>query len=145
MITKETTWTEEVIERLLADILKIVNDNQDVLTLQSAIEQLPEYVNRQYISLYSKKYSDNVKIHDTYQQIKNILENRINIGGMGGELNANMVKFNLMNNYKWSERQETESKNLNYNVNNEKDIQDKTAEDISRDYTELLRGAQKGE
>ena len=144
MITKETTWTEEAIEQLLDNIRKIINDDPTILTLQSAVELLPEYTNRHVVSRGVKKYSENEKIRAMYEGIKATLENRVNIGGLRGDLNSNMAKFNLMR-YGWSEKTDSNSTNLNYNINNEKDIQDKSAEEISRDYTSLLRGSQNSE
>lgn len=106
MITKPTKYTEEFVKNELRLILDYILDNKDIVYLGEVFEEKP--YPRQCYSEWANKFKDVVEISDTIKRIDDILESRVNIGGLKQKLNPTMVIFNLKNNYKWKDKTETD-------------------------------------
>jgi hypothetical protein len=63
---------------------------------------------RECFSVWEKEYNENDEISHTIKRIREILESRVNTGALKNKLNPAMAKFNLINNYDWKEKNETE-------------------------------------
>ena len=63
-------------------------------------------LSRHCLTTWKRIFPASSKIQNAISVIDNILESRINVGGLRNELNGHMVKFNLTNNFKWKEQTE---------------------------------------
>jgi len=106
MITKPTIYTEKLVKKELKSILDFILNNKEVVYLGEVFEDRP--YPRQCFSEWAEKFKNNEQISDTIKRIKDILESRVNIGGLRQKLNATMVIFNLKNNYNWKDKTETD-------------------------------------
>lgn len=97
MVTKEKTYTEEFVSKELDTMLANILKDPEIIYIGQLFEKTP--YTRQRFCEWGRDFSQVDKISDTIKKIKNILETRINVGGLKNDLNAKMVVFNLINNY----------------------------------------------
>jgi len=98
-------WTEETVLEEVQSILADIMANKSIIYLGEVYED--RNYPRQRFSEWEKEYRSHSQISDTIQQIKAVLESRINVGGLRNDLNPAMTKFNLVNNYGWKDKSET--------------------------------------
>jgi len=116
MKTNDTKYTEEFVLSELELLLKSLKKDKDIVYIWQLFET--KTYSRQRYSEWIKKYSDNEKIREMSDTIKNILETRVNVWGLINKLNPSIVKFNLINNFDWKEKTEVDQNtNMNLNVN----------------------------
>lgn len=116
MKTNDTKYTEEFVLSELELLLKSLIKDKDIVYIWQLFET--KTYSRQRYSEWIKKYSDNEKIREMSDTIKNILETRVNVWGLVNKLNPSIVKFNLINNFDWKEKTEVDQNtNMNLNVN----------------------------
>lgn len=108
MITKPTIYTEKFVKNELKSIINFILENKEIVYLGEIFEQ--KTYPRQCYSEWANTFKDVKEISDTIKRINDILESRVNIGGLKGKLNSTMVIFNLKNNYNWSDRTEITGK-----------------------------------
>ncbi len=106
MITKPITYTRDFVFEEVCSILEGVLNNKDIFYIGEVFEE-KEY-SRQRFSEWAKTFEKDEEISDTIKRIKDILESRINVGGLKGNLNSTMTIFNLKNNYNWKDKTETD-------------------------------------
>lgn len=104
MITKPVLYTEEFVSNELLEILKEVLENKDLIVLGEVFEKKP--YSSQRFSEWSEKFKENDEISESIKKIKDVFENRVNVGGLKGKLNPAMSIFNLKNNYGWKDKTE---------------------------------------
>lgn len=104
--TKPTTYTREYVKEQVDWILDFILEEKDVVYLGEVFENLP--YSRQRFSEWGTIFDKDEEITDTIAKIKDILETRVNVGGLRNKLNPAMTKFNLINNYQWKEKTETD-------------------------------------
>jgi hypothetical protein len=104
MITKPVLYTEEFVSNELLEILKEVLENKDLIVLGEVFEKKP--YSSQRFSEWSEKFKENDEISESIKKIKDVFENRVNVGGLRGKLNPAMSIFNLKNNYGWKDKTE---------------------------------------
>lgn len=100
-----TRWTPETILAEVQSILADIIANKSIIYLGEVYET--RNYPRQRFSEWEKDYRSHSGISDAIKQIKDILESRINVGGLRNDLNPAMTKFNLVNNYNWKDKSET--------------------------------------
>lgn len=115
MITKPQKYTREFVIGELDDMLKEILENPEIVFIGELFEHR-DY-SRQRYSEWAKDFSDDTRISDTIKRITDILESRINIGGLKNKLNPTMTIFNLKNNYGWKDKTETELSNPDGTLN----------------------------
>ena len=106
MVTKPTIYTEEFVLKELQSLLQVLKEDKDIVYIGQLFEH--KTYSRQRFSEWAKKFESNNQISDTIIKIDELLLMRINMGGLKNELNAGMTKFNLINNYDWKEKNETD-------------------------------------
>lgn len=106
MKTKPKTYTEEFVKDQVEKILGLVLADKEIVYIGEVFEELP--YPRQTFSEWRNDFKDVDEISDTIDRIKEILETRINVGGLKKNLDSSMTKFNLINNYKWKDKNETD-------------------------------------
>ena len=103
-VTKPIIYTEEFVRGEVIKILNLILEDKNIVYLGEVFESLP--YPRQNWSEWAEKFSDIKDISDTIKRVDDILENRVNIGGLKGKLNPTMSIFNLKNNYGWKDKHE---------------------------------------
>lgn len=98
--------TEAFVKKELAGLLKEIKVNREIIYLGEVFEER-DYP-RQCYSEWATDFKDVPFISDTIRRIDDILESRVNIGGLKQKLSGPMVIFNLKNNYKWKDKTETD-------------------------------------
>jgi hypothetical protein len=106
MVTKPTKYTKEFVTAELKDMLEQIRNNPDIILLGQVIENKDYSLQR--FSEWRKKFEGDKEISETIGKIKGILETRLNFGGIKGDFNATMTKLNLINNYGWVDKVDTE-------------------------------------
>jgi len=104
--TKPEKYTREFVIGELKEMLGELRGNKKIVYLGELFENR-DY-SRQRFSEWEKKFKEDNEISDTIVRIQDILETRVNVGGLKNELNASMTKFNLINNYDWKDKNETD-------------------------------------
>lgn len=104
MTTKPVVYTEDFVLTELADIYKEISGNKELVVLGEVFEN--KAYSSQRFSEWSEKFKDNDEISESIKKIKDVFENRVNIGGLKGKLNPTMCIFNLKNNYGWKDKSE---------------------------------------
>ena len=105
-ITKPIKYTKQFIFAEIPAILEEIENNKSIIYLGEVFEK-KAYSFRRF-SEWGKKYEDSKKISDTIAKIKEILESRINVRALKGNLNVTMAVFNLKNNYNWVDKKQFE-------------------------------------
>jgi len=100
-------YTEEFVKEEVNKILSFVLEDKNMVYIGEVFENIP--YPRENWSRWAKDYSDVEEISHTIKRVNEILENRINIGGLKGKLNPTMTIFNLKNNYGWKDKSEIEN------------------------------------
>ena len=131
METKPKTYTKEFVKDQVEKILGLVLADKDVVYIGEVFEELP--YPRQTFSEWRKDFEDCSEISDTIDKIKEILETRVNVGGLKRKLDSSMTKFNLINNYKWKDKSETDVTTKGESLNKNKDI-DEMSDKVIKDY-----------
>lgn len=98
--------TETFVKAELADILDLILKDPEIILLGQVFEKRP--YPRQCYSEWANDFKDIKVISDTIRRIDDILEYRVNFGGLKSKLDGRMVVFNLKNNYGWKEKTETD-------------------------------------
>jgi hypothetical protein len=106
MVTKPTIYTEEFVLQEVNSLLKELRDDKDIVYKGQLFEHR-KYSMQRY-SEWAAKFEYHTEISETIEKIDELLLTRINMGGLKNELNAGMTKFNLINNYDWKEKNETD-------------------------------------
>lgn len=106
MITKPTIYTEEFVLEEVTKLLQDLLADKEVVYLGELFEARP--YSRKRFSEWAKAFVDNIEISDTIARIQDILESRVNTGGLRKGLDSGMVKFNLINNYNWKDKSEVD-------------------------------------
>jgi hypothetical protein len=106
MKTKPTTYTEEFVKNELENLLKETMENKELVVMGELFEG-KDYSQERF-SEWAKNFKDNEEISQSIKKIKNIFENRVNVGGLKNKLNATMAIFNLKNNYGWKDKTESD-------------------------------------
>lgn len=106
MVTKPTIYTEEFVLQEVNSLLKELRDDKDIVYKGQLFEHR-KYSMQRY-SEWATKFEYHSEISETIEKIDELLLTRINMGGLKNELNAGMTKFNLINNYDWKEKTETD-------------------------------------
>lgn len=106
MITKPTIYTAEFVKAELDDLLNTVKTNKSLVVMGELFEDKPYSAQR--FSDWQEKFKDDSGIMESIKKIKDIFENRVNVGGLTNKLNPTMCIFNLKNNYNWKDKQELE-------------------------------------
>lgn len=101
METKPEIYTKDFVAKELGKMLNDVLTNKEICYIGELFEN-KEYT-RQRFSEWEEKFKYDDEISDTIKRIREILETRVNIGGLKQKLNPTMVIFNLKNNYKWKD------------------------------------------
>jgi hypothetical protein len=109
MITKPEKYTEEFVSKELSDMLSELEVNEEIMVMGELFKTRDYSIQR--FSEWEDKFKDNAEISESIKKVKEILETRINIGGLKGKLNATMTIFNLKNNYGWKDKTETDLTN----------------------------------
>lgn len=108
MITKPTIYTEEFVLEEVTKLLQDLLADKEVVYLGELFETRP--YSRKRFWEWSEAFKENGEISDTIGRIKDILESRVNVGGLKRGLESGMVKFNLINNYNWKDKTEIDQK-----------------------------------
>lgn len=101
MITRPKIYTQEFVSEECRKILEMVLEDKEIVYIGQVFEILP--YPRQVYSTWAKDFRENREISDTIKRIDDILESRVNVGGLKGKLNSTMSIFNLKNNYGWKD------------------------------------------
>ena len=118
-----TTWdAEEVLGVLQGMIDRLeADEDEEIYTLGRlfVLERIPV----QYCSEWRHKWRENRKIVDKLNTIRDIIEDRINRGGMSKRFSVKMVRFNLLNHFshRW-----TQVNNIHIGKSQEDKIKEKT-------------------
>lgn len=106
MITKPEKYTREFVSSELDNMLsELIEDNSIVILGELFMRR---NYSLQRFSEWEDKFKDDDMISESIKKIKSILETRLNLGGLRGELNPTMTIFNLKNNYGWRDKTETD-------------------------------------
>ena len=145
MITKPTIWTAERVLSELTLMLEEIRLNKTIVYLGEIFEERP--YPRQLFSVWGNDYKDDKQISDTIKRIDDILESRINLGGLKGKLNPALTIFNLKNNYDWKEKTEIDSRvqSENININTEFDSEDVNIVNIVKEMEAKMRNQHSNE
>jgi len=128
MKTNTTIYTEEFVLKELKKLLEELQNNKNFVYLGQLF--IKKRYSRQRYSEWIKKYWHNEEIVEISDTIKNILETRINVWGLVNQLNASLVKFNLINNFDWKDKQEIDqTTNMHFHKNLE-NVSDEELNDI---------------
>lgn len=103
-VTRPIIYTEEFVKEQVEKILTIVLEDKEIVYLGEVFENLP--YPRENWSRWANDFKDVEEISHTIKRVDEILENRVNIGGLKGKLNPTMSIFNLKNNYGWKDQKE---------------------------------------
>lgn len=108
MITKPTIYTAEFVEKELEEIERIIDENKDIIVLGEVI--LSRGYSPQRFSEWEAKFDEKEYpvISESIKRVKAMLETRLNLGGLTGQLNPTLTIFNLKNNYGWKDKTETD-------------------------------------
>jgi len=101
------TEIREILARLEGDVAT-TGRGWTYLTWHDLVKDRP--YPRQRVSEWRNRFKDNEEFSDTIKKIESELENRLVKLGLKGTANTTMVIFMLKNNYKWVDKQETESR-----------------------------------
>lgn len=104
-ITKPTIYTEEFVKNEVSNLWDEAQ-NEDIIVLGQLFEK--KAYSRQRFSEWEKTFKNIKEISDTIKKIRELFENKVNVGALKGKLNATMAIFNLKNNYGWKDKSEQE-------------------------------------
>lgn len=96
MITKPTTYTEENVNKILDELLDILEKDQDLIFISELFQK--RKISRQRFSEWEKKFSDNYEIAEKTDSIKAEMEKRLMKGALKGQYNPATAIF-LSKNY----------------------------------------------
>jgi len=105
MITKPVIYTEEFVKEEVQKLLEEAR-NSDMVILGELFEN-KDY-SAQRFSEWATNFESCQDISESIKKIKELFENRVNIGGLTNKLNAAMSIFNLKNNYGYKDRSEVD-------------------------------------
>lgn len=115
METKPTIYTRDFVLNEVKSLLRKLDTDKNIVYKGELF--IDKTYSRQRFSEWVKEFEKDVEISDTIRTIDEILETRVNVGGLRNELNASMTKFNLINNYGWKDQQ-----NIDHTTKGEKII-----------------------
>jgi hypothetical protein len=104
--TRPIIYTEEFVREEVIKILEEVRENKELTVIGEIFEN--KAYSSQRFSEWAEKFKNNDEISESIKKIKNVFENRVNIGGLKGKLNPTMSIFNLKNNYGWRDKTEVD-------------------------------------
>jgi DNA primase len=104
--TRPIIYTEEFVKNEVEKILEEAMENKELTVLGEIFEN--KAYSSQRFSEWAEKFKNNDEISESIKKIKDLFENRVNIGGLKGKLNPTMSIFNLKNNYGWKDKNETD-------------------------------------
>ena len=104
--TKPIIYTEEFVREEVIKILEEARENKELTVIGEIFEN--KAYSSQRFSEWAEKFKNNDEISESIKKIKNVFENRVNIGGLKGKLNPTMSIFNLKNNYGWRDKTEVD-------------------------------------
>lgn len=116
-------WKSEEISEVLQGMIERLEKDEDeeIYTLGRlfVLERIPV----EYYSRWGHKWKENAKIMDKLNTIRDIIEDRINRGGMSKRFSVKMVRFNLLNHFshRW-----TQVNNIHIGKSREEKITEKT-------------------
>ena len=106
MKTKPKIYTQEFVRKEVKKLLAELKNNPNIIYSGELIA--PKNYSVQRFSEWDNEFKNDKQISETIKKIREILETRVNVGGLRNKLNASIVKFNLINNYNWKEKAEIE-------------------------------------
>ena len=106
MKTGPDKYTQEYVTEQVQLILDLILADKEIVYLGEVFEELP--YSRSRFCEWEQEYREIPEISCTIKKIKQVLESRINIGGLKNKLNATMTIFNLKNNYGWKDQAHVE-------------------------------------
>lgn len=101
MITKPVKYTPEFVLSECTAMLQEIRDDKEIVLL-GQLFGTRDYSGQRF-SEWDHAFADNEMISETIKKIRELLEDRINLGGLKGSLNPTMTIFNLKNNYGWKD------------------------------------------
>jgi hypothetical protein len=104
--TKPIIYTEEFVREEVTKILDEIISNKEIVLLGEVFEK--KAYTRQRFSEWAEEFKNIKEISDTIKKVKDILEERVNMGGLKNKLNPTMTIFNLKNNYGWRDKTEVD-------------------------------------
>jgi hypothetical protein len=104
--TKPIIYTEEFVREEVTNILEEIVSNKEIVLLGEVFEK--KAYTRQRFSEWAEEFKNIKEISDTIKKVKDILEERVNMGGLKNKLNPTMTIFNLKNNYGWRDKTEVD-------------------------------------
>jgi hypothetical protein len=104
--TKPIIYTEEFVREEVTKILDEIISNKEIVLLGEVFEK--KAYTRQRFSEWAEEFKNIKEISDTIKKVKDILEERVNMGGIKNKLNPTMTIFNLKNNYGWRDKTEVD-------------------------------------
>lgn len=114
--TKPIIYTEEFVREEVTKILDEIISNKEIVLLGEVFEK--KAYTRQRFSEWAEEFKNIKEISDTIKKVKDILEERVNMGGLKNKLNPTMTIFNLKNNYGWKDKNETDITTKGESLNN---------------------------
>ena len=106
-ITKPIIYTEEFVKKEVEGILDEILIDKEIVYIGELFEK--RAYPRENFSRWAEQFKNNEEISHTIKRIKELLEMRINIGGLKNKLNPTMTIFNLKNNYNWKDKSEVDN------------------------------------
>ena len=94
-------WTEQQANEFVEKVYQYVVENPDCVFIGEAVTEFGHY--RTLWNYISEKFD-----FDTIKVVESILESRLVSYGIRGATNATMTIFTLKNNYKWTDKHETD-------------------------------------
>lgn len=104
MITKPVKYTPEFVLAECTAMIQEAQEDKELLLIGQLFETRDYSAQR--LSEWTTDFADNDQISESIKKIKELFENRINLGGLKGDLNSTMTVFNLKNNYGWRDKPE---------------------------------------
>lgn len=114
--TRPIIYTEEFVKNEVEKILEEAMENKELTVLGEIFEN--KAYSSQRFSEWAEKFKNNDEISESIKKIKDLFENRVNVGGLKNKLNPTMTIFNLKNNYGWKDKNETDITTKGESLNN---------------------------